>query len=541
MIKIGIIGCGKQARAHIIAIKEAGLFSIVSICDINTQQLETFNKLVDNTEEVQLTTSYGDCIDNENVQAVLIITQSNTHYQILDYAVSKNKAVLVEKPLSPNLEQLDKIIELGLISKAVVMPALEYRYSSAFCNLMNFVNSEKMGGTKYITCSEHRDNFFLPWFYDSSKSGGAILDKLIHEIDLISLLFKPSKPVSVYAVGGQDRYKEKSEITGIFNQKYILEKNDIVDNALIIVTFEDGKKVSLDLNMYQNMPVEGLQMYVAGLNGNYVQITHLNAPDLIFSHNFDGVIKNFKMTNSEDIDENGILHAGTKRMHELFYKAVTKGNNSNVKVCSWERLRNSHLIAFAAEKSIKESREIKLSEFKNPTLEKLFKAYEIEDNDSVLEYPLFEMDEIEETVKKIVNRNILRRLFRARRKVKTNILKLNKRDFNGIIRRSVKKLPENVSTSKENLTVEISLPWDNFYIDIQGNNIKSPLKMPDSIQNFIKISLSEKGYEKLASGASLNRLYITRLLQVNGNVDIAKQHQDIFLTVFNEIKAKLKR
>jgi predicted dehydrogenase len=538
MIKLGIIGCGKHAAAHAISLIENDNFVITAICDIDSDKMEIYNKSLNSQNGLYQTTSYKELIDNEDVEAILIITNSDSHLTILRYAIEKNKHVLIEKPLGANIEQIDEIISLAIQAKCVVLPALEYRYSAAFCNLYNYVNSDRLGGTKYITCTEHRDNFFLPWFYDSQKSGGSINDKVIHEFDLITQLFAPSKPIKVFAIGNQNRYFQGSTITGLFEKEYALDVNDCVDNAFIIVEYEDGKKACCTFNMYQDMPVDGMQMYVGGQNGKFVRISNLDTPDLIFTHNFFDDIKNFKLDNPDDIDVNGVLHPGTKRMHELFAKFIYDNNHL---VCNWKQLRYAHLITLGAEKSIRENRQIDLlEEYKNPKIEKLLNKH---DTGEVFSYPEYDMIEIAEKNKKIVRRNWLRRFLRRRinkNKEKQNIIRMHKRDFQHVIAKSLLESDISSETLRADLLVELILPWTTVYFDIDQNEVRVINKKPETSDKIVHIEITENGYLKLAEGASLNRLYLTRQIKVKGDIDTAKEYQELFVNIFKEIRQKLK-
>ena len=538
-IKLGIIGCGKHCGAHLVALQELShLYEITALCDIDPTRVETTVQTLANNSQIFQTTDYQKLIDNPNVEAIIIVTQTVTHLEIIEYAIQAQKPALTEKPLGINLEQVDKIIQLALTRGSLVMPALEYRHSAAFGNLYNYIQSNKMQGTQFISCSELRDNFFLPWFYDSRLSGGAVNDKLIHIIDLITILFSPSRPIGVYALGSQDRFKTGSKIEGLFEQEYDLDYNDTVDNAMIIIEFQDGKKANIAFNMTHQMPVEGMSITVTGTNGHYCKIDNLDTSDLIFSHNFDGVVGSYQLDNPDDIDINGILHPGTKRMYQLFAQMIDKEDK---KACNWRQIRDAHSITMATKLSIEESRRVDIqSEFSNPKIENLLNEL---DKPVEVNYPEYPLIPIHTNSKKILRRNwlrILRHLPLAKRiKSEKNILRLNQDNISQLITILTQSSAYNLD-KKQDLILQMNLPYSSIFINIQDGDIKITKHLLNSNTPKINFSLNESGYINFATGMSINRLYVTKQLQVSGDVQVAREYQHFFSDLLAEIRQLIK-
>jgi predicted dehydrogenase len=529
-IRIGIIGCGKQANIHVQAMQETGFFSVVALCDTSTDNINSLAASLGDSGTIFATNDYKACIDYPLVDAVLIATRTYQHVEQALYAIEKRKHILMEKPLGISVEEVDRLTEASLNAEGIIIyPALEYRHSYFYENMMHFIHSDFLGGSKYIAINEYRNPFFLPWFYDKSLSGGAINDKLIHFFDVLCGFFAPSKPVSVYASGSQHVFKKGSVIKGLTEEVYTLEKSDIVDNAVIIVEFEDDKRAVVQLNMYEEFPVSGLTIHVAGLNGTYVTVKHADTPELEIKTNKDGAIQKYLMQDRGDSDRLGIGHPGAKTLLMSFYDAVTGKEAQRVDMYG---ARISQLITLAAEQSIIERRQVKLSEFDNEKIELLAQKRDAGYKERFI---LHEMKQRVEERKKKVRRGIIWRFF-GTKNVELSYIRLTKSTL-GRILRVLKQKYDLSSLNGITLTIHLVTPWDSMFFRVADNDIViSSFDPKEESDEKLEISLTERGFEGFLSGESLNRLYLTKQVRVKGDLFKVRQFRPLVLKLLEEVK-----
>ncbi len=151
--------------------------------------------------------NYQDLIDDKQIDAVVIVTPTSSHHDIVAAAARAGKAIFCEKPLSISLDRGFRAgkqkIEDGVIGKAVVFKA------------------------------SSRDPFRPSLEYlDPNHSGGLIIDMGIHDIDIARWMMGEVK--SAYANGGVLAYPEINEVGDI-------------DNAVVNLTFESGALGVIDL------------------------------------------------------------------------------------------------------------------------------------------------------------------------------------------------------------------------------------------------------------------------------------------------------
>ena len=532
-IKLGIIGCGKHAQLHVLCLLENPKFQICGLCDIDAASIKSLFEFIDLDDVKVVSSNYKEFMEDSRLEAFIVVTNTTSHVEIARYAAEIGKPVLVEKPAGINLEQVDELINLALESKSIILPSFQYHTSNFFANIYSYSKNE-LEAVKFIEFSEYRDNFWLPWFYDSSKSGGAIVDKLIHAFELITTLYAPSKPIRVFASGNQNRFQEGSSITGMFDKKYTLDKNDTIDNAIIVIEFEDGKKANVNLVMYQNMPYQGVRMYLAGMNGNFCSVEHADTSDLILTHNFDGQIQEFNILDKSDVDYNGLSHPGAKAIHNVYFEAIISGKNT---IFDWQNVRFAHQIAFAATESIQKGEIISIDHSSNPELNQKLAQ------NKIVEFKPQKFELVEHGSKwknNIIKQNLINRILR-RRKSKEKILRITKGDFRQLINRCLYKIDLQNFIFKNNLLVTIELPWVNIYLKIDESSLELVNSNNYSDISKVTVKITESGYIQLANGISLNRLYITKQLALSGDINVAREYQQLFVEIFKELRSKLQQ
>jgi len=108
---IGIVGLGGIANTHIQAYRNAGL-KIVGGADVDEQRAKAMK------ERWQLpfvTTDWRELIDHPEVRIVDVTAPHKFEIRmpIVEYAAKKGKALFVQKPLLPYLDQARKLVEVA--------------------------------------------------------------------------------------------------------------------------------------------------------------------------------------------------------------------------------------------------------------------------------------------------------------------------------------------------------------------------------------------------------------------------------------------
>ena len=294
----------------------------------------------------------------ENLVDVYLISSPNfTHIEILKDVIKTKKHILIEKPLCTNTKDCLEIKKLTKDYPSLFWTAMEYRYMPPVAKFIDEIHNKTIGELKTLTIREHRFPFLKKvnnWNRFEKNTGGTLVEKCCHFFDLMRLIAK-SKPISVYASGAQD--------VNHLDEDYDGKKPDIIDNAYVIVNFENGARSLLELCMFAENSDMQEELVATGNKGKIETSVPSNESGKISSNLRIGMRDGETRLETIEVDkkilEAGHHHGSTYYEHLAFLNAIK--NNSNPEVSL-----NDGLIAVAvgeaAEKSIKLKRLVKLEE-----------------------------------------------------------------------------------------------------------------------------------------------------------------------------------
>ena len=176
--------------------------------------------------------NYQDLIDDKQIDAVVIVTPTSTHHDIVAAAARAGKAIFCEKPLSISLDEaraMERVVaETGVFFHMGFMRRFDRGFRAAKQKI-----EQGVIGKAVLFRASSRDPFRPSLEYlDPRHSGGLMIDMGIHDIDIARWLMGDVS--QAYATGGVLAYPEINEVGDI-------------DNAVINLTFENGSLGVIDL------------------------------------------------------------------------------------------------------------------------------------------------------------------------------------------------------------------------------------------------------------------------------------------------------
>jgi len=191
MVGIGVIGTGYWGKNHVRAYKELesdGLIDVVKICDVDEQRA----KELGDSLGVSHLTDYRELILDPDIDAVSIATPSGTHYKIAREFMSAGMDVLVEKPMTMNIQEAKELVEVSEESGRVLMVGHIFRYHPAVRELKRRIDAGEFGKIQNII--SNRLAFGLP-----RRDMGVIYALGIHELDMFPYLLNRDYPNGLVA------------------------------------------------------------------------------------------------------------------------------------------------------------------------------------------------------------------------------------------------------------------------------------------------------------------------------------------------------
>ncbi|MCH4889819.1 inositol 2-dehydrogenase [Acidaminobacter sp. JC074] len=229
MLKVGIIGAGRIGKVHGESITKYVPSAVVkAIADpfLNDQTRAWAKEMgIENVYE-----DYHKILEDDEIEAVLVCSSTDTHSSISVEAVEAGKHVFCEKPIDHDLDRIDAVLKA--VEKAGVKYQVGFnrRFDHNFRAVRQAVKDGVVGEPHIIKITS-RDPEAPPAEY-VKVSGGLFLDMTIHDFDMVRYL-SGSEVVEVHAYGN------------VLVDPAIGEAGDI-DTAIVTMKLENGALAVID-------------------------------------------------------------------------------------------------------------------------------------------------------------------------------------------------------------------------------------------------------------------------------------------------------
>lgn len=243
-MKVGIIGAGSMGITHAAAWvgTPATIVGFVSRTAVSAAPLaQQYNATVYPT--------LADMLDD--VDVVDICTPTDLHLEMVKQAAAAGKDIVCEKPLARTVTEAQEMIAICQAADIKLLVAHVLRFFPQYARIQQQVAAGTIGQPAILRLrrgssqpQKARDN----WFTDHIRSGGMMLDLMIHDFD--------------YArwVAG--------EVKTVYAQKISSNQPDAAaDHGLVILTHENGVLSHVEGSWAYPAPLFRTQAEIAGANG----------------------------------------------------------------------------------------------------------------------------------------------------------------------------------------------------------------------------------------------------------------------------------
>ncbi|WP_195818322.1 inositol 2-dehydrogenase [Roseobacter sp. MH60115] len=193
MLNIGLLGCGRIGVVHAGSIDRLDGVRVSAVSDAVPAAAEA---LAAKTGAQVL--DGAALIASADVDAVVIGTPTDTHYDLIHAAAKAGKAIFCEKPIDMSADRIRDCITAVEAAGVPFMTAFNRRFDPNFAHLQARLAAGDIGDAEIITILS-RDPSPPPVSYIQS-SGGIFRDMMIHDLDMARFLLG-EEPTTVFAVG----------------------------------------------------------------------------------------------------------------------------------------------------------------------------------------------------------------------------------------------------------------------------------------------------------------------------------------------------
>ena len=234
VIRVAMIGFGGIAKSHKRGYEklagEGAPIELVAICDINPEQftkaqaINIEGKAKYDLSKQTLYTDLDEMIAKEKFDMVDICLPSFLHKEYATRMLRAGKHVLCEKPMSLSSADCEEMIATAKACGKKLMIGQCLRFEPLYLFLKNAIEEGTFGKVKnafFDRLSSMPRWGFEGWYHDTNRSGGAILDLHIHDVDMVRFLFGEPKAVSAVAYDAETRW-------AVINSRFMYDDDKIV-------------------------------------------------------------------------------------------------------------------------------------------------------------------------------------------------------------------------------------------------------------------------------------------------------------------------
>jgi predicted dehydrogenase len=193
---------------------------MTSVCDLRIEQAE---KLAARTGA----TAYGSfdrMLEEADFDVISIALPTYLHKEFTIKAAKAKKHIICEKPIALTAEDAKEMIAVCEDSGVRLFVGHVVRFFPDYANMKEALDSGKLGSPG-VAHASRIGGYPGGWFADDARSGGVIVDLMIHDLDFLRACF--GEVSSVYALNA---------------------KKDGLDYALVTLQFHNGAVANVESN-----------------------------------------------------------------------------------------------------------------------------------------------------------------------------------------------------------------------------------------------------------------------------------------------------
>jgi predicted dehydrogenase len=202
-VRIGLIGCGGMARAHLRQLSRIEDARVVALADPDASQIEKCRQAFPGLADARDYADWREMLEREDLEAVEVGTPHSQHAEQTLAAFERGLHVLCEKPLVTSLDDADRVIEARDRSGKVGLLSYQRHYSPLFRRLRAELASKRFGEITFVSAllgQQWKTLTAGSWRQDPMISGGGQLnDSGSHIVDVL-LWATQLRPASVAAL-----------------------------------------------------------------------------------------------------------------------------------------------------------------------------------------------------------------------------------------------------------------------------------------------------------------------------------------------------
>lgn len=182
-MKIGVVGAGFIGSVHLDAYRNIPDVEVVGVADFDPEASSRGAALVG----ARAYSSYAEMASSEGFDVVDVCLPTSLHREVALAAADDGRHVILEKPISGSVAEAEEILGAfeGVGPRLFVGHVV--RYFPEYVRIKAMVEAGELGEVGVVRTSRRSPMLegWNDWYADRRKSGGVLVDLLIHDFDFL--------------------------------------------------------------------------------------------------------------------------------------------------------------------------------------------------------------------------------------------------------------------------------------------------------------------------------------------------------------------
>jgi predicted dehydrogenase len=222
-LRIGLLGCGGVARRHAAAIATlSDRAHLVASCGREEQKVSAFAREFG----AAAWTDVRRMLDEAKLDLLIVAMPPHAHAGQVEMAAAAGVHLLVEKPIALDMQRASSMVDAAARAQVVAACGFMYRFGDAVVRWDQARAAGETGRVGLFAGQFHCNALHAEWWRERAKSGGQMVEQLIHIVDLAR--HQLGEPQSVYARADNFFHSD-------------VERYDSDDLSAIVLGYDDGR------------------------------------------------------------------------------------------------------------------------------------------------------------------------------------------------------------------------------------------------------------------------------------------------------------
>lgn len=184
--RIGLVGLGQISKYQLKALQELpSFFKVVGVCDTSSRKRAQVH------DNIPFFTDIFDLLRSVETDVILVSTPVDSHFEVAKVILEFRRNVLMEKPATSNLNELNKLVEISQRKNLLFVVAFHAAFAKDLLWFLEFKNQcfEKLGPITGFHCAFYdpyiKNGILLPEAYSLK---GSWLDSGINALSVVGRL-----------------------------------------------------------------------------------------------------------------------------------------------------------------------------------------------------------------------------------------------------------------------------------------------------------------------------------------------------------------